>query len=112
MGTAPTVAPGTAAAYFGHMHHANKIATCCYCGNRTLLNLAGKVRHELACASCGAPLSRMKSLPSDEHAAPVRRPLEVREPQDVARKQRKRKKPRRLASRLFDIAEEVFDVFD
>ena len=38
------------------MHPTNKIATCCYCGTRAALVLTGEVRHELACASCGAPL--------------------------------------------------------
>ena len=27
------------------MQHAQKIATCCYCGSRTVLNLAGRTRH-------------------------------------------------------------------
>jgi hypothetical protein len=102
------------------MYHANKIATCCYCGNRTVLNLTGKVRHELACASCGAPLRRMKNLPA-EPAAP-RRPEMATEPYrprpqkthpqhrpDWTKPGRRRK---RLASRLIDLAEDVFDIFD
>lgn len=39
-----------------------KIATCCYCGTRAVLVL-DRVRHELACAGCGAPLHDLKSLP-------------------------------------------------
>ena len=47
---------------------ATKIATCCYCGARAALVLRGAERHELSCASCGAPLHRLK-------AVPVRRPV-------------------------------------
>jgi hypothetical protein len=39
-----------------------KIATCCYCGRRAALVLRGGARRELACAGCGAPLSRLKPL--------------------------------------------------
>ena len=40
-----------------------KIATCCYCGTRAALVLKGKDRHELSCATCGAPLHELKKLP-------------------------------------------------
>ena len=45
-----------------------KIATCCYCGTRAVLALAGRRRHELACPSCGAPLAHLKRLRSDHPA--------------------------------------------
>ena len=41
-----------------------KIATCCYCGTKAALVLRGQTEHELACSSCGAPLSVMKHLKS------------------------------------------------
>ena len=44
------------------MPQSSKIATCCYCGSRAALVLKGKVRHELACSNCGAPLHEMKML--------------------------------------------------
>ncbi len=50
---------------------ATKIATCCYCGTRAVLALKGEVRHELACTKCGAPLSKIKMLPTKRAAAPV-----------------------------------------
>lgn len=41
-----------------------KIVTCCYCGARAALVLGGRTgRHELACATCGAPLRKLKMLP-------------------------------------------------
>ncbi|MBE3639208.1 hypothetical protein [Mangrovicoccus algicola] len=42
-----------------------RIATCCYCGRRDTLILAGRQRHELACAGCGAPLSDLKAIRCD-----------------------------------------------
>ena len=91
------------------MQHAQKIATCCYCGSRTVLNLAGRARHELACGRCGAPLRVMKSLRAD---APFdARPIERREPHPEPRGYRRRK-PKPLAARLLDLAEDVFDAFD
>ena len=47
------------------MTYGTKVATCCYCGSRAALVLRGKERHELSCASCGAPLHNMKSLRAD-----------------------------------------------
>ncbi|TCO71250.1 hypothetical protein [Rhodovulum euryhalinum] len=51
-----------------------KIATCCYCGSRAALAMRGTGRHELACASCGAPLRHMKRLRADHAAATPARP--------------------------------------
>ena len=44
------------------MPHATKITTCCYCGARAALVLRGQTRHDLSCASCGAPIHVMKRL--------------------------------------------------
>lgn len=44
------------------MGHSRKIATCCYCGLRSEL-LIEELSISLSCASCGAPLQHMKSLP-------------------------------------------------
>jgi hypothetical protein len=98
------------------MHREHKIATCCYCGSRTVLSLAGDVRHELACARCGAPISRMKSLPADHAGLPPRptEPARAKAPKSDPRwrKPAKRKRPKRLAARLLDLAEDVIDAFD
>ena len=53
-----------------------KIATCCYCGTRAALVLRGEGRHELSCASCGAPLHLMKNLPVEalRHSGPAPAP--------------------------------------
>jgi hypothetical protein len=100
------------------MHRAHKIATCCYCGSRTLLSLTGDIRHELACARCGAPISRMKSLPANHAGLPPRPTEPARAPKARTahdprwRKPPKRKRPTRLAARLLDLAEDVIDAFD
>ncbi|PRY94802.1 hypothetical protein BCF33_0402 [Hasllibacter halocynthiae] len=46
-----------------------KIATCCYCGTRAALRF-DRGRHELVCASCGAPLHEMKALKKGHENAP------------------------------------------
>ncbi len=95
-----------------------KIATCCYCGTRAVLSLRGKVRHELACSQCGAPLREMKMLRSD--AVGTREP-ERRSPlrEDFGRSDRRKKtkKTRSLSQRLmeevWDVAEDLLDdIFD
>ncbi len=99
-----------------------KIATCCYCGSRAALVLRGKVRHELSCASCGAPLHEMKMLRSDHGShGPLVRPSAVRAAPEPAghapraQKRRPRKAPRRKSlSRWFleeawDAVEDIFD---
>jgi hypothetical protein len=48
---------------------ATKIATCCYCGSRSALELRGKTQHELACGNCGAPLHNLKMLLKAQVAA-------------------------------------------
>ncbi len=45
------------------LHEGTKIATCCYCGGRSVLQLNARDGHELACGSCGAPLHEMKAMP-------------------------------------------------
>jgi len=44
------------------MPHGHKIATCNYCGTRSVL-VFDRARHELTCAACGAPLHDMKAMP-------------------------------------------------
>ena len=104
------------------MNHPTKIATCCYCQSTTVLTLdAG--RHELACASCGAPLRQIKMLPVGEkkkavsHRPPLRSfPAQQPQPGKPSRKKKKAKKAKKrkhwlrgLAEEAFDIVEDIFD---
>ncbi|WP_370400902.1 hypothetical protein [Sulfitobacter sp. JB4-11] len=105
------------------MGYPTKIATCCHCGSKAALTL-DRGRHELACASCGAPLHDLKMLPRRDkasdaserrrnavsHQPGVRRfPAERRA--EVAKK-RKPKKVKRRKSWLRDMAEEVFELVE
>ena len=99
-----------------------KIATCCYCGTRAALSLRGRVRHELACSSCGAPLSRMKMLPKAPDGASARaatpaRPGPAAAPRDRPptsherwKKKRKTKRlGRKVLEEIWDVIEDIFD---
>lgn len=103
------------------MAHSPKIATCCYCGSRAALVLAGKERHELACSSCGAPLHEMKMLRRDAkgerelvHPSAIRPSSKKSKGHRAGEDRRKKsKKKNRFKNALWDIAEDVFDdVFD
>ena len=101
------------------MPHAPKIATCCYCGSRAALVLGGKERHELACATCGAPLHEMKMLRTDARGdRELVRPSAIRSTRKASKghrasKSKPKKKSRSVKSRLknalWDVAEDVFD---
>lgn len=89
-----------------------KIATCCYCGTRAALVLRGDVRHELACAACGAPLHNLKSLPVDHvrrtsrgGVPPTAKPAR---PPKAGRRKRK-SLSRRVLSDVIDLIEDIFD---
>lgn len=101
---------------------AQKIVTCCYCGTRAALRLAGQERHELACSSCGAPLHNLKMLPLGVEqprargATPSRKtpkPVHPKQPHPKARKVKKSKKRkgflRDLMEEAWDVIEDVFD---
>ncbi len=91
-----------------------KIATCCYCGTRAALALKGDMRHELACAQCGAPLSKMKMLKAEPQATMTSgRPAvdhrlrpEKSRPKKVSRKKTLK---RRVLSEIWDAVEDIFD---
>lgn len=92
------------------MHRNHVVATCCYCGTRAALNLAGAgARHELACSNCGAPLRQLKNLRLDTAAATPAK----RKPARTPPKPRKPKRRKSMAARLRDLAEEIADeIFD
>lgn len=92
-----------------------KVATCCYCNRRTTLRPSAKNGHELACGSCGAPLTRMKALrpgPADRAAshAPVKHPVPINGKAPKKQKKKKRKGLfRKLAEEVWDELEDIFD---
>ena len=101
-----------------------KIATCCYCGSRAMLTLAGRVQHHLACSACGAPLTAMKALRVEE-VPKARRPADAvapaaprpRSPKPALRTKERswKRRPlisRRVLDRLEDVIEEIVDLFD
>ena len=101
------------------MPHPIKIATCNYCGGRTMLKPTARRGHELACGSCGAPLHEMKWLKAPEPAAaPKRKPIKPTRPARPEpvkpRKSYKRKKRRKsffkeMIEEVWDFAEDIFD---
>ena len=95
-----------------------KIATCCYCGSKTMLKLTARGGHELACGRCGAPLHEMKALPVTHgtgHKAKRSRPAPGgRSPHDDdnrPRHKKKRRKPMwsRALEEAFEFVEDIFD---
>lgn len=104
------------------MGYPTKIATCCHCGAKAALKLEPG-RHELSCASCGAPLRDLKMLPvaerpskkSKKAKAVSHRPEVRRFPEAAAAKAYKKTKPRKVKKRkswLKDLAEDVFDLVE
>ncbi|MGC9367987.1 MAG: hypothetical protein ACP5DX_00475 [Paracoccaceae bacterium] len=95
------------------MPHSPKIATCCYCGTRAALVLGREGRHELTCASCGAPLHALKRLPSEPDRQPPRKVRPAAYRPETPRKPKKAKKrksrARWLLSEVADLVEDVFD---
>lgn len=88
-----------------------RVATCCYCSRRTTLRATANDGHGLACASCGAPLTRMKSLrPEAARAAASHAPAR----HAVPIKKKKTKKARKgffqkIAEEVWDEIEDIFD---
>ncbi|WP_095590006.1 hypothetical protein [Actibacterium ureilyticum] len=91
-----------------------KIATCCYCGTRAALVLRGKDRHELACASCGAPLHRLKMLKlAEPRPDPVpARPIRPARPDRPVRRPRKRRGLRHVMHEIAEFFDDLEDLFD
>lgn len=104
---------GSSRAYIPLMPDLTKIATCCYCGNRSVLRLAGKVQHELACGSCGARLHTMKAMPLPARtSAPKPRHTPRPAPRPASKPKKRRSPFKRLSSLIEDIWDEVEDIFD
>lgn len=91
-----------------------KIATCSYCGTRSVLDFSKGPRHELICTACGAHLSEMKPLRSDrtgKSSPPRRAPHPDPLPAKKARKSKPKKRKRSL-KRLGEHFEDIFDVIE
>ena len=97
-----------------------KIGTCNYCGTRAALVLSGDTRHELACATCGAPLHDLKLMPKQAPVQPAHRakpaPSHERAMSHRAKPAKKHKKPKKKKSfkqrawgEIWDIVEDIFD---
>ena len=90
-----------------------KIATCCYCGTRATLTLAGHTRHELACASCGAPLHEMRQVKRESPAPVAYRKGKVKSVKPAYKlKKQKQKKKRGFGYWLKEAFDELEDIFD
>ncbi|WP_294613129.1 hypothetical protein [uncultured Roseovarius sp.] len=95
-----------------------KIATCSYCSTRAALVL-DRGRHELICASCGAPLHDMKALhkPAERarahtgRARPMPPPHQDNGPERPVRKRRKPRRgfARKMLEEIWDVVEDIFD---
>lgn len=111
-----------------------KLATCSYCSARTMLVPSARDGHELACASCGAPLHEMKWLRSPgpapvtargrkketgyipgvhgpEHGPSYGSQKRRAAPPGYDKRRKKRKKPmwKRALSEAVDVIEDIFD---
>ncbi|MEP3347917.1 MAG: hypothetical protein ABJN34_02805 [Litoreibacter sp.] len=90
-----------------------KIATCCYCGTRTMLKPTARDGHELACGSCGAPLHDMKWLktpqPSPSKSKQPARATSLKKA--PTQRKRKQRKPfwHRAIEEVWDEIEDIFD---
>lgn len=91
-----------------------RVATCCYCGRRTVLREAAG-GHLLVCGSCGAPLTAMKRLtPGRAEAVASHAPRATAKPipprKMKARKAKKRKPLwRKMAEDIWDELEDLLD---
>ena len=108
------------------MGYPTKIATCCFCGSKAALRL-DRGRHELTCASCGAPLRDLKMLPkrntpkeapadvvAPRRAAAIPYPEPRRKPAKPIKKKKRKSHKRKswfkdAAEELFDFVEDIFD---
>lgn len=101
-----------------------KVGTCNYCGTRAALVLRGKVRHELACGTCGAPLHDLKQMPmqreadihhrarpATSHQRAMSREDKDRDRREKYEKPKKRRKSwkKKAFEELFDFVEDIFD---
>ncbi|GHA47411.1 hypothetical protein GCM10008927_10280 [Amylibacter ulvae] len=85
-----------------------KIATCSFCGSRTVLRLreVGN-HHELSCANCAAPIHEMKPLKISAQPTTPRALSKLGMQKKKVKK--KSRKPSHTSRILYKIAEELWD---
>lgn len=99
------------------MADAAKIATCCYCGARTVLSFGRRGRgvdmRALCCSACGAPVTRLKPLRSGARSQ-SQSPAPAGEAAPRPPRRRKKSKPRKSAfTRLVEeVMDELEDLID
>lgn len=95
-----------------------KLATCCYCGARSMLKPTARDGHELACGSCGAPLHNMKWLKAPQESQPKRaapapaprsKPAKYIKPPKPRKSKRRKPIWRRALEEVWDEIEDIFD---
>ncbi|MBK0398622.1 hypothetical protein H0I76_05440 [Limibaculum sp. M0105] len=98
----------------------DRIATCCYCGSRSILPSGGR-RERLVCHGCGAPIRVLEILGARD--APGRRPA-VPHPAErpgahqakdrAVRRKKGKRKPGLIArlGRVLDDLDDILDIFD
>jgi len=102
------------------MPQTTRLATCCYCGTRSALVLAGASSHRLACGACGAPLTQMKQLPCKGTHGPVEaarpltappppRPKSTKSTKSTKKAKKRKSLSRKLLSEAWDLLEDIFD---
>lgn len=102
----------------GGMDPVTKIGTCCYCGTRAMLTLRGETRHELSCATCGAPLHNMKQVKREvetpRHVGAAGKRAKGQKPKAKVHKPHKTRKSKKRGwgywvREVFDELEDIFD---
>lgn len=92
-----------------------KIATCCHCGARAVLDVAHLKRLRLECESCGAPITRLAPLNPEEQNRP-RAYVERRAAPVWREKKRDRRPPhwkrKKRKSLFWELLDEIEDIFD
>ncbi|MEM9394712.1 MAG: hypothetical protein AAGA38_12690 [Pseudomonadota bacterium] len=100
------------------MPERTKIATCSYCGARSMLVPTAREGHELACASCGAPIHELKWLKSPSPKAKKSKPSpsnggyrQNKHDQRSYTRRKKKRKPtwKKALEEAFDLVEDIFD---
>ena len=94
------------------MKDMTKIVTCGYCSTRAVLDLRGSSRHELCCASCGAPIHLIKPLKVEKTKPPKNQrygAAERNRERLYKPKKRKLKKRKPLFEKIWDELEDIFD---
>ncbi len=97
-----------------------KIASCCHCGARSVLDVAHLKRLRLECDSCGAPITRLAPLKPEDRARP--RAYVERRPQPAYHERKRRKyddddrrrkwKRKKKKSLFWEMLDEIEDFFD